>query len=224
MTTFLVASDLRTRGDVAGAYVRNRSPQLMLTTLTIAVVARVLVGGWSYLDLVVVALIAAVNGTFEWMVHLFLLHAPEGSIRMKVFGTSVGHRKHHLDPPDMRWLMLRPIEVIQFVPLLALFAALITVPWLWFCGFPILAPYLTTLAAVFVGLAHYEWTHLLVHARYRPTSRYYARLSRNHRLHHFRNERYWLGVTSNSGDRILHTLPRSKTAVPLSATARTLGA
>jgi hypothetical protein len=76
---------------------------------------------------------------------------------------------------------------------------------------------------VCVALAHYEWTHLLVHSRYRPKSRFYARLSRNHRLHHFRNERYWLGVTSNSGDRILRTLPRAKTDVPLSETARTLG-
>ena len=39
-----------------------------------------------------VAVVLLINGTFEWMVHLFLLHAPEGSIRMKVFGTSVGHR------------------------------------------------------------------------------------------------------------------------------------
>ena len=62
-----------------------------------------------------------------------------------------------------------------------------------------------------------------MHTRYRPSSRLYARLARNHRLHHFRNERYWLGVTSNSGDRILRTLPRSKTDVPLSDTARTLG-
>ena len=217
------ATDLRTKRDIARTYFGKRSPQLMLVAVAGAFIARLLVGRWSYVDLVVIAIVVVANGTFEWMVHLFLLHAPEGSIRMRVFGTSVGHRKHHLDPADIHWLMLRPIEVIQFVPMLALVAAIFSVPWLWPAGLPILAPYLTTLLAVCVALAHYEWTHLLVHARYRPTSRFYARLSRNHRLHHFRNERYWLGVTSNSGDRILRTLPRSKADVPLSDTARTLG-
>ena len=71
-------------------------------------------------------------------------------------------------------------------------------------------------------MAHYEWVHLLVHTRYRPRSRYYRRLARNHRLHHYRNEDYWLGVTSNLGDRLLRTYPTHKTDVPLSPTARTL--
>jgi hypothetical protein len=222
MTTAL-ASELRTRRDIARTFLGKRSPQLMLVAVAGALIARLLVAGWSYLDLVVAAIVLVANGTFEWMVHLFLLHAPEGSIRMRIFGTSVGHRQHHLNPPDLHWLMLRPVEVIQFLPMLALVAAIFTVPWMWPIGLPLLGPFLTTLVAVYVALAHYEWTHLLVHTRYRPSSRLYARLARNHRLHHFRNERYWLGVTSNSGDRILRTLPRSKTDVPLSDTARTLG-
>jgi hypothetical protein len=223
MSSTATANDLRTKRDLARTYLGKRSPQLMFVAIAAATVARLVVGRWSALDLVVVAIVLAVNGAFEWMVHLFLLHAPEGSIRMRVFGTSVGHRHHHLNPPDLHWLMLRPVEVIQFLPMLALVAAIFTVPWMWPAGLPLIGPYLTTLVAVFVALAHYEWTHLLVHARYRPSSRLYARLARNHRLHHFRNERYWLGVTSNSGDRILRTLPRSKTDVPLSDTARTLG-
>ena len=224
MSTATSASALRTKRDIARTYLGKRSPQLMLVVIAGALIARLIVGRWSYVDVVPVAVIVVVNGTFEWMVHLFLLHAPEGSIRMRVFGTSVGHRRHHLDPADLDWLMLRPTEVIQFVPMLALVAAVFSVPWTWLAGLPVLAPYLTALVAVLVALAHYEWTHLLVHTRYRPKSRLYARLSRNHRLHHFRNERYWLGVTSNSGDRLLRTLPGSKTDVPLSDTARTLGA
>jgi len=90
-------------------------------------------------------------------------------------------------------------------------------------GAPLLATYLTALLAAYVTLAHYEWTHLLVHTRYRPKNRYYKRLEANHRLHHYRNEHYWLGVTSNLGDRVLRTLPNDKSDVPLSDTARTLG-
>ena len=56
-----------------------------------------------------------------------------------------------------------------------------------------------------------------------PTSRHYARLARHHRLHHFRNEHHWFGITSISGDRLMHTAPRHPGDVELSPTARTLG-
>jgi sterol desaturase/sphingolipid hydroxylase (fatty acid hydroxylase superfamily) len=81
----------------------------------------------------------------------------------------------------------------------------------------------TVVFAGLVALLHYEWVHLLVHSRYRPRSRYYSRLAKNHRLHHFRNESYWLGVTIDTGDRLARTLPADRSAVPLSETARTLG-
>ena len=46
---------------------------------------------------------------------------------------------------------------------------------------------------------------------------------RAHRLHHFRNERYWFGVTMHLADHVLSTYP-GKLDVELSPTARTLGA
>jgi len=87
---------------------------------------------------------------------------------------------------------------------------------------PLLPPVLTALAAGYAGLLHYEWVHLVSHTTYRPTNRVHAHLARNHRLHHYRNERYWLGVTSNLGDRVLGTLPKAKSDVPRSDTARHL--
>ena len=90
-------------------------------------------------------------------------------------------------------LMTESPEVLyQIVAILLFFTVLFVYPFIWLLnaasngllrltgvkispdahgGLPLLAPYLTTLVATFVGLAHYEWTHLLVHARYRPTSR-----------------------------------------------------
>jgi hypothetical protein len=44
---------------------------------------------------------------------------------------------------------------------------------------------------------------------------------RNHRLHHFKNERYWHGITNTVADRVLGTMP-VHTEVPRSKTARTL--
>jgi sterol desaturase/sphingolipid hydroxylase (fatty acid hydroxylase superfamily) len=72
---------------------------------------------------------------------------------------------------------------------------------------------------VLVGI--YEWTHFLIHTAYRPRSRYYRSIRRGHRLHHFKNEHYWHGITNTVSDRVLGTAPDQR-AVPKSATARTL--
>jgi sterol desaturase/sphingolipid hydroxylase (fatty acid hydroxylase superfamily) len=96
-------------------------------------------------------------------------------------------------------------------------------PLMWLSGSSILGGFLTAWLLAAAGLLHYEFVHLMVHTRYRPHTRYYRGLARHHRLHHFRNERYWLGVTSNSGDRLMRTLPADRGDVPLSDTARTLG-
>ena len=58
---------------------------------------------------------------------------------------------------------------------------------------------------------------------YRPRTWWFRRLWRNHRLHHFRNERHWYGVTMLAADRVLGTAGDER-SVPLSATARTLSA
>jgi Fatty acid hydroxylase superfamily len=215
-------TDLATKRDIAGAFLRDSSPQVILAALAVLVAVRVLVGGWTLADVAAAALIAAIVGPFEWVVHLFLLHAPVESYRFRVLKLGVGHRQHHLDPPDMDWVTLGGWGAIQYVPQISLIAAVLTLPWLWAIGAPLLAPWLTAVVMGHAALAHYEWTHLLVHTGYRPKTRYYARLRRNHRLHHFRNEHYWLGVTTNAGDRLMLTLPARKTDVPLSETARSL--
>lgn len=191
------------------------------------VAARLVVGDWSWGDVVVLVSTIGLTGFFEWCVHLFLLHAPTDSLRMTKLGTGVGHRQHHQDPAAMGTLLLRASDAAIFSALFALFTALWVVPLMFLTGLfadgqGLLGPYLTGYLLAIVGLLHYEWTHLLVHTKYRPKSRYYKRLARNHRLHHYRNEHYWLGVTSNLGDRVLRTLPADKSDVPLSDTARTL--
>ena len=71
-------------------------------------------------------------------------------------------------------------------------------------------------------LLTYEWTHHLIHSSYRPRHRYYRSIWRAHRLHHYRNEHYWFGVTVNLADHVLRTFP-ARDEVPLSPTARSLG-
>lgn len=68
----------------------------------------------------------------------------------------------------------------------------------------------------------YEWTHYLVHTNCRPKTRLYRRLWKNHRLHHFKSEQHWYGVTMLGGDRLLGAAP-DVGEVETSETCRTLG-
>lgn len=216
------ADELSTLREVVHTYVTHRSPQIIGVGVAVVVLLRILAGGYHWADAVVVAATMVMTGLVEWVLHLFLLHAPEDSIRMTKYQTGAGHREHHLDPPNVGWLMLAPQDAALFLGMLAVWTAAWSLPIAWISGASLVGVYLSALLASFVTLAHYEWTHLLVHCRYRPKFRYYKRLAANHRMHHYRNEHHWLGVTSNMGDRMLGTLPASKSDVPLSDTARTL--
>lgn len=65
----------------------------------------------------------------------------------------------------------------------------------------------------------YEWTHFYVHSGRKPHHWYARYIERAHRLHHYRNERYWMGVTNHFADHVLGTFPK-KDEVPVSPTAK----
>lgn len=226
--TVVRATDLRTKRQVASVYFAQGSPRVITLAVLVALVVRLLVGSWGWADLVISGVTVVLVGVVEWVIHLFLLHAPEDAWTSRRLGTGSGHRLHHLDPPDIEWLLLRGVDAGVFVVLIAAWTAAWSIPTAFLLGrlvdgVGLLGPFLTGVFLAYLSLAHYEWTHLLVHTRYRPRTRYYRRLARNHRRHHYRNERYWLGVTSNLGDRLLRTYPADAADVPLSDTARTLG-
>lgn len=216
------SSDLTTKSATVQTYLYRGSARVLIAATVVIGTARLVVGDFGRGDLIVIGITVAIAGTVEWIIHRFLLHAPEDSWTSRTLGTGAGHRRHHLDPPDIDWLMLRGVDAAVFVVAFGVVTAGWALPLLGSTGSNLIGPFLTAWCLAAVGLAHYEWVHLLVHTRYRCTSRYYSRLARNHRLHHFRNEHYWLGVTTNSGDRLLHTYPRHRSDVPLSDTARTL--
>jgi hypothetical protein len=218
----LRADDLRTKREIARVYLGRGSARVLIAAAIVLGAARVVVRSFGWGDLVVLVVTVAIAGTVEWIIHRFLLHAREDAWTSRTLGTGSGHRRHHLDPPDIDWLMLRGLDAAVFITAFGAVTAVWTLPLMWLTGSAFLGPFLTAWTLAAIGLAHYEWVHLMVHTRYRPRTRYYRRLATNHRLHHYRNERYWLGVTTNSGDRLLRTYPKHKTDVPLSDTARTL--
>jgi hypothetical protein len=84
---------------------------------------------------------------------------------------------------------------------------------------------LTLLVSVYGIKLGYEWTHYLVHSDYRPRSRWFRSVWRNHRLHHYKNEHYWFTVTSaGTADRLFGTYPADPAAVPTSPTVKQLHA
>jgi hypothetical protein len=222
------ANTLTTKRATARTFAGTGSGQVAVLVVLAVALLRLVLGaaGWSltWVDLVMAVVVVVMTGPVEWVLHRRVLHAPVESFTTRRLGLGLGHRQHHLDPPEMKWLMLRGIEMAIFLGILAVFTVLWALPLAWALGGGRLGPFLTAFVFTAAAAGHYEWTHLLVHTAYRPRSRYYARLARNHRRHHYRNEHYWLGVTSNLGDRLLHTLPADDENVPRSETARTLSA
>lgn len=217
------ADALSTKRATLGVFAHRRSAQVFAVVAAVALAARLLVGDLGRGDLLVVGATAVAIGPVEWVIHRFLLHADERAWTSRRLGTGDGHRRHHVDPPDLDWLLLAGGDAAIFIGAFGVLTAMWTVPLASVLDASSTGTFLTGWACAAVALLHYEWVHLLVHTRYRCRTPYYRRLARNHRLHHFRNERYWLGVTTNSGDRLLRTLPAAKGDVALSDTARTLG-
>ena len=72
---------------------------------------------------------------------------------------------------------------------------------------------ITATATTLTMILNYEWVHYLIHTSYQPKTRLYRRLWRHHRLHHFKNEEFWFGLTMLSGDTLMKTNPQPGEAV-----------
>ena len=212
-------------GDCGRAFLRQPSPPYLLGAVAVALALRIAQGAWSWRDVVVAAGLLAATPFVEWLIHVYLLHAPP----LTLFGrrvemlTAREHRAHHEAPAVLDGVLLPVYGVIVFLVMIAAVNWALSFPIDLVLGGPRLAYATTGVLVSYTILATYEWTHFLIHAPYKPRGRYFKAIWRNHRLHHFKNERYWFGVTSTIGDRVIGTHPDQRT-VPRSATARSLHA
>jgi len=212
-----------TLADCFRAFGSHVSPWIIGGALAVALVARIAAGGWSWRDpLIAVALVAAEPFT-EWVIHVYLLHSRPVRIGGRPFDLPAAreHREHHEQPADLDGVLVPTPVIVAAVPLIALAAF-----GLGFVLNPVIggdreAGTLTGILAAYAILAGYEWCHFLIHSPYIPRGRWYAHVRRSHRLHHYKNERYWFGVTSDVGDRVLGTNPAAA-EVERSPTARAL--
>ncbi len=200
-----------------GQFWRHPSPWLLGAFLLGAVAYRASVRTFHWSELIVPAALVVLFPVIEWVIHVVILHwRPRrlGGVPVDSL-LSRKHRAHHADPRVLP-LVFIPWQVeLWLLPSYVVLAAL---------AFPGQASGATFLVAVGTLMINYEWVHFLVHSDYKPRTRAFRAVWRNHRLHHYKNEHYWFTVTSSgTADRIFGTCPGSA-EVQTSPTVRQLHA
>jgi len=197
-------------------FIRYSSPALLILLTTSALIVRLALGHFTVWDLVVPAAVVGFQPFAEWLIHTFILHFKPRTI----FGFKVDlhaarlHRAHHRTPWQLSLI---------FMPKLTGFIGLGIATVVWNLILPTHYLLATAIFSTLTVALTYEWIHYLTHTNYLPKTELYRKRWRYHRLHHFKNENYWLGVTSNLGDRVLGTFPKDPKMVEKSKTTRTLG-
>jgi sterol desaturase/sphingolipid hydroxylase (fatty acid hydroxylase superfamily) len=222
--TARVGSDVKTLGQAWRAWSAKRSPRVLACGLALAIALRVALGGFGWRDAVAAVAMVVVYVFGEWAIHVYLLHLKPFRFRGRVveLPTAASHRMHHEAPHDLGMILLAPVEALALL--------LVAVPFSVGAGCLIAGvafgavPFAVAVTAGCVAYAlilTYEWKHFLIHTAYRPRHAYYRSIWRTHRLHHFKNEHYWHGITNTVSDRVLGTF-RDPREVRRSATARSL--
>jgi Fatty acid hydroxylase superfamily len=211
-------------GDVARAFVRYGSPKIIALALAATLLARVAIGGFGWRDLVLPGALIVLEPITEWVIHVYLLHARPIRLGSRSYDLLAAreHRAHHAAPTELAGVLVPTYALLVFVPAIAAYLYVLSLALHPLVAGDRLAWWLSGLSVGYAILLTYEWCHFLIHTPYRPRGRYYKIIWRNHRLHHYKNEHYWFGVTSNLGDSVLGTNPE-QSAVAKSPTARSLG-
>ena len=207
-----------TLADARREFSKHPSPWAIGTVFVVALAARIVVGDWRLTDALVPLVTIALFPFFEWIVHVFVLHwRPKHLGRLTIDPLLAReHRAHHRDPRSVPLIFIPWKSLVTWMLPLAVAVALL--------AFPRLGMGLTFLVSISALGVSYEWTHYLVHSDYKPKTRVYRSIWRNHRNHHYKNEHYWFTVTSSgTADRLLGTYPASAT-VATSPTAKNLHA
>ena len=202
---------------------RFSSPRVLAAFFAAFLAARIVVGGWSWRDLAVAAALIAAQPFTEWLIHVFLLHSrPRRLGRITIdLPTARMHRWHHRNPTVLEGVLIPGALIAGFLVPVTVTMWLLSWP-LALTGGSHVGLWLVLMMVSCLLVASYEWCHFLIHTPYRPKSRYYRNIWRSHRLHHFKNEHFWFGVSSDAADRVLGTSPEQG-SVPKSETVRTLG-
>jgi hypothetical protein len=199
------ASDVSTLPAAARRFLSHPRPPVLLATVGGLAALRAARGRPTWRDARAAGLCLLAQPFVEHAVHRWMLHSePTTPLTRACYRyQGWGHAQHHADPTNLDTMFMTPTDVLGG----GMVAATVAL-----AGSPAAA---TTALCVGLGTLAYDWSHFLIHSAYQPRSGLFRQVKRNHRLHHFRNERYWLGVTSPVADILLRTSP-DRDAVPVS--------
>jgi len=201
-------------------FAHHGSAYVLASTLVGAVALRRRAGRVTRGDLVALAVVAAVRPFFEWGLHRYVLHAEPVVIDGRTVDPGGSHRGHHDAPHDVAGALLGTRYALADSTALAVVAgglATLAVRSSWRARWQVA---LTASSGSFASLLAYEWSHLLFHTGYRPTTERFRRLRANHQRHHHRDDGQWFGITSDLADRLLRTHGRD---AALSASRESIG-
>jgi hypothetical protein len=202
------ATEVSSLSSAARRFFEHPRPPVQLGVLGVLGAVRAVRGDFRRSDAAVALGALAAQPFVEWGIHRYLLHAPPtgrfGKLAYRTVGW--GHTQHHEDPPNLDSMFMRSQDILGAAAVGLAVGAV---------GSPRVA---TGMFCVGAAVLAYDWTHFLIHTSYRPRSAFYRQIWRSHRLHHYRNERYWLGVTSPVADLVLRTSP-ARDDVPVSTHA-----
>jgi hypothetical protein len=218
------SGEVSSLGQARREFLRKESPWVLGAGIAALIVLRAVLGALGWRDAVAVAALLAIYPFGEWAIHVYLLHAKPLRIRGREVETVAAraHRAHHGDPNDLDMVLLYWWQA-AFLMLVAvpLTIGLVAGAGTLLAGSVSFGVLVSGAIAGYCMVFVYEWTHFLIHTAYVPRTSTYKAIWRNHRLHHFKNEHFWHGITNNVSDRVLGTNPDQR-AVPKSKTARTL--
>jgi hypothetical protein len=208
-------ASVRTLRQAAVLFIHHGSPRLLAAHLAVLLALRLACGDFGLGDLLVALGVALYWPLQEWVLHIYVLHMPAFTWRGRRVDTLMArvHRAHHHEPWRLDFVFLPVKVILALIPVNAL---------VWWLSIPSSSVALSGMTAMAGAALAYEWVHYLTHTPYRPRSRYYRAIWRGHRLHHFKNERYWHGFTVPLVDTLLGTNPDPHT-VETSPTCRDLG-
>ncbi|MEZ2364966.1 fatty acid hydroxylase [Bacillus cereus] len=148
----------------------------------------------------------------EYMTHRFLFHIkpPKNTFLLKMLRRL--HYDHHVYPDDLKLLFLPVWFSIPSFTIYLLIAYGIIKSVTIALSFGI---------GMIIMLLVYEWKHYIAHRPIRPVTKFGRWLKKQHILHHYKNEKFWFGVSNPVFDFIFGTLKDGKD-VELSETARNL--
>ena len=207
-------------GETFRAFWRHPSPWMISVFIAGVLACRIVVGDWALSDIWAPLVFVALFPFIEWTIHVFILHWRPRKVAGVYVDTLLArdHRRHHADPRDVP-LVFVPWRALVWVVLIAGAALPLGIGLLAGASLGGILSYMLTEA---VALGIYEWTHYLIHSDYKPRTRAYKAIWRNHRLHHYKNEHYWFSITtSGTSDRVLGTYP-DPAEVQTSRTAKNL--